>query len=225
MPDVTGTFTDLKGHDDSLIRKMLELAIFVAPWPSAPALTTVTNAAGTQLTIPDSYKSLGMIGKDDGASWAPSIDISEVGAYGYGTAVRRDATSRTLDLSFTMLEAKRAVWELYYGIDLTSKVVPAAKNELFFDQPAAPGTTYVRLLAVGKDGQGSNTIYHAEYLPKAILTDAEAIAWSDGDPVRYGVTLSADVDTTYGTSQRSFWGGPGFDTDLITRMGLTKATS
>ena len=225
MPDVTGTFTDLKGHNDALIRKMLEMAIFIAPWPAAPALTTVTNTAGTQLTIPDSYKSVGMIGKDDGASWTPSIDINEVGAYGYGTAVRRDATSRTLELGFTMLEAKRAVWELYYGIDLTGKTVPLAKNEFFFDQPASPGTSYFRVLAVGKDGQGANTLYHAEYLPKAILTDVEAINWSDGDPLSYGVTLSADVDTTYGTSQRSFWGGPGFSTDLITAMGLTKASS
>jgi hypothetical protein len=222
MPDLTGTFTDLKGHNDALVRKMLEMAIFVAPYPSAPAMTTVTNTAGTQLTIPDTYKSVGMIGKDDGATWTPSIDISEVGAYGYGTAVRRDATSRTLDLGFTMLEAKRAVWELYYGIDLSSVSVPAAKNELYFDQPAAPGTKYFRVLAVGKDGQGSNTIYHAEYLPKAILTDVEALSWSDGDPLSYGVTLSADVDTTYGTSQRSFWGGPGFTTALITAMGFTR---
>lgn len=223
MPDVTGTFTDLKGHNDALIRKMLEMAIFIAPWPAAPALTTISDTAGTQLTIPDSYKSVGMLSKDDGASWTPSIDISEVGAYGYGTAVRRDAVSRTLELGFTMLEAKRAVWELYYGIDLTSKTVPAAKNELFFDQPSAPGTTYFRVLAIGKDGQGTNTIYHAEYLPKAILTDVEALSWSDGDPLSYGVTLSADVDTTYGTSQRSFWGGPGFTTNLITAMGFSRA--
>ena len=223
MPDVTGTFTDLKGHNDALIRKMLEMAIFIAPYPSAPTLTTVSNTAGTSLTIPDSYKSVGMTSKDDGATWTPAIDINEVGAYGYGTSVRRDATSRTLNLGFTMLESKKAVWELYYGIDLTAVTVPAAKNELFFDQPASPGTTYFRVLAIGKDGQGSNTIYHAEYLPKAILTDVEAINWSDGDPLSYGVTLSADVDSTYGTSQRSFWAGPGFSTALITAMGFTRA--
>ena len=223
MPDVTGTFTNLKGHNDALIRKMLEMAIFIAPYPSAPLLTTVSDAAGTQLTIPDVYKSVGMTSKDDGAAWTPSIDISEVGAYGYGTAVRRDAVSRTLNLGFTMLESKKTVWELYYGIDLSSTVVPAAKNERYFDQPAAPGTAYYRVLAIGKDGQGANTLYHAEYLPKAILTDVEAINWSDGDPISYGVSLSADVDAAFGTSQRSFWCGPGFSTTLITAMGFTRA--
>jgi hypothetical protein len=223
MPDVTGTFTNLKGHNDALIRKMLEMAIFIAPYPSAPTLTTVSDVAGTQLTIPDVYKSVGMTSKDDGASWTPAIDISEVGAYGYGTAVRRDAVSRTLNLGFTMLEAKKRVWELYYGIDLSATTVPAAKNELYFDQPAAPGTAYYRVLAIGKDGQGANTLYHAEFLPKAILTDVEAISWSDGDPISYGVTLSADVDATFGTSQRSFWCGPGFTTSLITAMGFTRA--
>jgi hypothetical protein len=223
MPDVTGTFDTIKGHNDALIRKMLEMAIFIAPYPSASTLTTVSDTAGTQLTIPDTYKSVGMTSKDDGAAWTPSIDINEVGAYGYGTSVRRDAVSRTLNLGFTMLESKRLTWELYYGVDLTGVTVPAAKNELYFDQPAAPGTKYFRVLAVGKDGQGSSAIYHAEYLPKAILTDVEAIAWSDGDPVAYGVTLSADVDATYGTSHRSFWCGPGFTTSLITAMGFTRA--
>ena len=224
MPNVTGSFTALKGHNDALIRKMLEMAVFVQPYSltGGSTITTISDTAGTQLTIPDTYKSVGMCSKDDGATWTPSLDIAEVGAYGYGTSVRRDATSRTLNLGFTMLEAKRQAWELYYGIDLSSTTVPLAKNELYFDQPAAPGTTYYRVLAIGKDGSGSSTIYHAEYLPKAILTDVEPISWSDGDPLSYGVTLSADVDATYGTSQRSFWCGPGFNTALITAMGFTR---
>jgi hypothetical protein len=222
MASVTGTFDSLKGHNDALIRKMLEMAIFVAPWPSATTLTTISDTAGTQLMLPDTYKSVGMCSKDDGAAWTPSIDISEVGAYGYGTAVRRDATSRTLNLGFTMLESKRQTWELYYGIDLSAVTVPAAKSELYFDQPSAPGTQYFRVLAVGKDGAGANAIYHAEYLPKAILTDVDPINWSEGDPLAYGVTLSADVDTAYGTSQRSFWCGPGFSTSIITAMGFTR---
>jgi hypothetical protein len=54
------------------------------------------------------------------------------------------------------------------------------------------------------------------------MTDISAISWADDSPVSYGVTLSADVDATYGTSQRSFWCGPGFSTALITAMGLTR---
>lgn len=222
MANVTGSFDTLKGHNDQLIRKMLEMAIYIAPWPSATALSTITDSAGTQLVFPDTYTSVGMCSKDDGASWTPAIDISEVGAYGYGTAVRRDAVSRTMSLAFTMLESKRTTFELFHGIDLSSTTVPLAKNELFFDRPAAPGTKYWRVLAVGKDGTGTSAIYHAEFLPKAILTDVDAVAWSDGDPVAYGVTLSADIDSTFGTSQRTFWCGPGFSTSIITAMGFTR---
>jgi hypothetical protein len=223
MANVTGTFDSLKGHNDALIRKMLELAIFVAPWPAAPTLATISDSSGAQLVIPDTYLSLGMTSKDDGATWTPAIDISEVGAYGYGTAVRRDATSRTLNLAFTMLESKKKTWELYYGLDLASTVIPAAKTELFFDMPSAAHANYYRVLAIGKDGSGTSAIYHGEYLPKAILTDADAVSWTDDSPVAYGVTLSADVDSTYGTSQRSFWCGPGFTSSVFTAMGFTQA--
>jgi hypothetical protein len=222
MANLTGTFDTLKGHNDALIRKMLEMAVFIAPWPAAATLSTISDTAGTQLTIPDTYISVGMCSKDDGASWTPSIDINEVGAYGYGTAVRRDATSRTLNLGFTMLETKKKALELYYGVDLSATTVPLAKSELFFDMPAAATTQYWRVLALGKDGTGTNAIWHGEYLPKAILTDVDAVSWADDSPLSYGVTLSADVDTTYGTSQRSFWCGPGFTTGVITAMGFTR---
>lgn len=219
---LTGTFDAVKGHNDALIRKMLEMAIFLAPY-TAPAITTISDTAGTQLVIPATMKSVGMTSKDDGAVWTPSMEMSEVSAYGYGQTVRRDATSRTLNLAFTMLESKRTTWEAYYGLDLAGVTVPAAKNELWFDQPSRPNTTYFRVLAIGRDGQGVNSIYHAEYLPKAVLTDVEAQTWSETDPLTYGVTLSADVDSAYGTSQRSFWAGPGLTTQLITAMGFSRA--
>lgn len=222
MANLTGSFDALKGHNDALIRKMLEMAVYVAPWPSAATMSTITDATGASLTIPDTYLSVGMCSKDDGATWTPSIDINEVGAYGYGTAVRRDATSRTLDLGFTMLESKKRTFELFYGVDLAATTVPLAKSELFFDMPAAATTQYWRVLAIGKDGAGTSAIYHAEYLPKAILTDLDAVAWADDSPLSYSVTLSADVDSTYGTSQRSFWCGPGFTTALITAMGFQR---
>lgn len=222
MANLTGTFDTLKGHNDALVRKMLEMAIFVAPWPSAATLATISDTAGTQLVIPDTYISLGMTSKDDGAAWTPSIDMNEVNAYGYGAAVRRDASSRTMNLGFTMLESKKKTFEMYYGVDLTLTTVPTAKNEMFFDMPQAPGTPYWRVLAIGKDGTGTSAIYHAEYLPKAIITDLDPIAWSDGDPLSYGVTLTADIDTTYGTSQRSFWCGPGFTAAVTTAMGFTR---
>lgn len=225
MANVTGSFDTLKGHDNSLIRKMLEMAVFLDPWVAGTsALSTITDAAGSQLVLPDTLVSVGMTSKDAGASVTPNIDVSEVGAYGYGASVRRDVSARNETLQFTMLESKRINFEVYYGIDLSSIQAPATKNELYFDLPDRPDTKYFRCLMLGRDGQGSNAIYHAELFPKVTLTDADAVAWSEGDPLAYAVTLSADADSGAGTSHRSFWAGPGFSTAVITAMGFSRAS-
>ena len=225
MPDVTGSFDDVKGHNEQLIRKMLEMAVYLAPWPTAPDILTITDATGTNLVIPDVYKSVGMTSKEDGAALTPSMDMSEVTAYGYGAAVRRDIQNRSLDIAFTMLESKRLNFEVYHGIDLAGVKAGLTKNELSYDQPDRPDTKYWRALFIGRDGQGAQSKYHAEFLPKTTLTDVEGIAWSETDPIAYGVTMAADMDSQVGTSQRTFWAGPGLNTALITAMGFTRATS
>jgi hypothetical protein len=123
-----------------------------------------------------------------------------------------------------MLESKRINFEVYYGIDLATVQAPAAKNEITWDQPDRPETKYWRALFIGRDGQGAGSIYHAEFLPKCTLTDAEAISWSETDPVAYGVTMAADHDSGAGTSQRTFWAGAGFTTATLVAMGFTRAT-
>ncbi len=224
MATVQGTFDELKGHNNSLIRKMLEMAVFLDPWVSGTsALATITDSAGSELVLPDTLVSVGMTSKDAGGSVTPNIDVSEVGAYGYGAAVRRDVSARNETVQFTMLESKRVNFEVYYGIDLASCQAGPTKNELYFDLPDRPDTKYFRCLMLGRDGQGTSSIYHAEFFPKVTLTDADAVAWSEGDPLAYAVTLSVDTDTTAGTSHRSFWAGPGFTTAVITAMGFSRS--
>jgi hypothetical protein len=223
VPSITGSFDDVKAHNESLIRKMLELSIYLGPWPSAPDIQTVTDTSGTSLVIPDTYRPGGMVSKDDGVSLTPSQDMSEVGAYGYGAAVRRDISNRSLELSFTMLQSMRLTFELYNNLDLTGVAAPAGKQELKWDAPDRPDARYWRALIIGRDGQGVRSIFNVEFLPKVILTDVEAIAWSEDEPVAYGVTLAADHDSQVGTSQRSFWAGPGLTPAMITAMGFTQA--
>jgi hypothetical protein len=223
VPNVTGSFEDVKDHNEALIRKMLEMSLYLAPWPAGPDITTITDATGTNLVIPDIYKSVGMTSKDEGLSLTPSIDMSEVGAYGYGAAVRRDVTNRSLETSFTMLESGRLNFEVYHGVDLSGVTYTAAKREIVYNQPDRPESRYYRGLFIGKDGAGAGSIYHAEFTPKLIVTDVEAISWSEEDPVAYGVTMSADMDSAIGTSQRTFWAGPGVTTALLEAMNFELA--
>jgi hypothetical protein len=79
-----------------------------------------------------------------------------------------------------MMESKRRVFEAYYGIDLSAIVASSAsgtKNELVFDQPDLPDLMEWRLLLLGRDGRGTNAIYHAEWFPITSLTEVGARAW------------------------------------------------
>ena len=225
MPDTTGTFDAVKGHNADLLRKMQELTILVAPYPAAPAVTTITGADGTQLSFPDVYKSVGMTSKDDGAAWTPNLEVVETGAYGYGAPVRYDSKARPETLGFTMLESKRVAFELYYGLDLSAVQAPLAKNEVGWATPSRPNNRNYRVLAIGREGQGTDSIYHGEFLPKATLTDVEAQTWSEDDPLSYGVTLTPLMDSALGYAHYTFWGGPGITSTMLTAMGFLKAAS
>jgi len=221
---ITGTFDDVKGHNSDLVRKMLEMAVFVAP-DTAPDILTISDASN-QLIIPAGYRSLGIMSKDDGATITPSLDVSEVGGYGYGQPVRRDTTARSNQIAFTMLESSRWAFEVYYGIDLSAvKVKASGSNELMWEHPDRPDTKYWRVLCLGRDGQGTRSIYHGEYFGRATLADVAEQTFSETDPLTWAVTLGVDSDTTAGTPQRTFWGGPGLSDAVFTAMGFTRAAA
>lgn len=225
MPPVTGNFDAVKDHNGGNIRKVLRMAIFVAPWETATAISSLVDATN-QVTIPDQYESVGILDKEAAFSSTPTLTISEVSGYGYGQTLRRDISARNTTLAFTMLESHRKAWELYYGIDLSGITATATggKNEIVFDEPDRPDTLYWRVLALGADGDGANTLYIADYYPRCTLTEVAALASSETEPRRYAVTMGTDVDTAVGTSHRQFIAGPGLSTAEITAMGFTRAS-
>jgi hypothetical protein len=223
MADVVGTFDEVKDHDGGNIKKVLRMAVFVAPWETGPAIATLTDNSN-ELVIPDAYESVGILDKESAFSSTPSITVSEVSGYGYGQTLRRDMVSRNTTIAFTMLETRRIAFELYYGIDLSAVTATAApKNELTFDEPDRPETRYYRVLCVGMDGDGANALYIADFYPKATVSEVAALSSSETEPRRYAVTLGVDVDTIVGTGHRQFLAGPGFSTQEITAMGFTRA--
>jgi hypothetical protein len=223
MAEVIGTFDEVKGHSDRNIRKLLRMAVFVAPYETASAITTLTDASN-ELVIPDGYESVGILDKEAAFNSTPTINVSEVSGYGYAQTLRRDMVSRNTAIAFTMLETRRIAFEMYYGIDLSAVTVTAApKNELSFDEPDRPETRYYRVLSIGADFDGANTIYMADFYPKCTVTEVGALASSETDPRRYAITMGTDVDTVVGTAHRQFIAGPGFDATEIAAGGWTRA--
>ena len=223
MPQ-TGTFDQVKGHNATNIKKILRMAVFAAP-DSAAAPTSLVNSSN-QLVIPDAYESIGILDKEQAFTMTPSLTVSEVSGYGYGQTLRRDVVSRNNALAFTGLETVRRMLEVYYGLDLSTvqaSSVASGKNEIIFDEPDRPDSLYWRILTVGVDGDGANTIYFADLYPRATLSEVAALASSETDPRRYGVTMGTDADTVLGTAHRQFIAGPGLSTVDITAMGFTRA--
>lgn len=214
------TFAEVKGHNRSLIRKILEMSIFVKPREEGDEeITQLWD--GTGLVVPPGYQPVGLTTKDDGASWTREQETSDTTSHGYSEPTRRDITSDVSGLSFTMQESKRQTMELYHSLDL-SHIVTDENGNFYFDKPPRPETRDWRVLALGKDGFGLEAIYVARWLPMASVTEQADQAWSEGDELRYPASLTAKLDEEMGTSFREIWGGPGL-ADLVEPMGFTTA--
>jgi hypothetical protein len=204
------TFAEAKGHTAANVRKILEMAIFVKPVEDDDTAITQVYVTATGLTIPAGYLPVGMVTKDDGATWSRDQESSDVTSYGYAEPVRRDIVSDVTGLSFTMQESKKTTMELFHGLDLSTVTTDTAGN-FFFDKASRPAQRKYRVLALGKDGDGPDAIYVARWLPNAQITENGEQAWSEGDEVKYPATFTAYTDSTFGTSFREIWGGPGVD--------------
>ena len=208
------TFTEAKGHNQSNIRKILEMAIFIKPVEDGDTAITQVYKAATGLTVPTGYLPVGMVTKGDGASWSRDQETADVESYGYAEPVRRDITKDVVGLAFTMQESKKTAMELYHGLDL-STVTTDSDGNFFFDKASRPVQRRYRVLALGKDGDGPDAIYVARWLPNAQVTENGEQAWSEGDEVKYPATLTAYTDSEFGTSFREIWGGPGLDHEAM----------
>lgn len=206
------TWTEARGHKGSNVRKILEMAIFVKPVATGDtAITKVWTGTAGGLVIPTGYLPVGMTTKDDGATWTRDQESSDVTSYGYAEPVRRDILSDVSGLAFTMQESKKTTMELFHGLDLSTVTTDTALNggSFYFDKASRPAQRKYRVLALGKDGDGPDAIYLARWLPNAQITENGEQSWSEGDEIKYPATFTAYTDSTFGTSFREIWGGPG----------------
>ena len=207
------TFAEVKGHNPDLIRKGLELSIFVKPREEGDEeITQLWD--GTGLVVPSGYMPVGLTTKDDGATWSRDQETSDVTSHGYAEPTRRDILSDTSGLAFTMQESKRQAMELYHGLDL-SEITTDENGNFYFDKASRPVQRRYRVLALGKDGDGNEAIYMARWLPNAQITESAEQTWQEGEEIRYPATFTAFLDEEVGTALREIWGGPGLDHEAM----------
>lgn len=208
------TFNEVKGHKSSNIRKILEMAIFVKPVEDADTEITQVWTATDGLVVPAGYLPVGLVTKDDGASWSREQDMAEVESMGHSEPTRRDILKDVSGLSFTMQESKKTSMEIFHGLDL-STVTTDSDGNFFFDKASRPVSRKYRVLALGKDGDGPDAIYVARWLPRAQVTENGEQAWTDGDEVKYPASFNSSTEEKFGTSFREIWGGPGLDHEAM----------
>lgn len=213
------SFAALQNHFDDLIRKGLEGSVFAKRYTDADAeIETLKDASGL-LALPPGYEDVGNLTKDQGVNWTRSVDTSETTSLGKSEPTRVDIVSDVTGLQFTMQESRKAVFELYDGIDL-SGIKQDQYGNVSWDKADRPAAIYYRMFALFKDGDGVDAIYFAKWLPRTQVTDRGEQAWNENDEVQYPVTLTAYNDKTVGTSMRTLWAGPAAK---MTAMGFPVA--
>ncbi len=190
----------------SNVRKALHGLLFVAP---ANAEVPESLISGGDITLPEEYRSVGLVEKGDGFTIGREVDTEEVEALGYGTPVRIDVTSATQTIGVTALETNAVTRELVDGLDLST--VQAANGEVSWEHPDIPPAIYYRVLVITADGAPGNWIYEAEVLPRARVTETGDVSKNSADASQYEITFTGLLDDDTGYARKSFMGGSGFD--------------
>ncbi|MCD2099535.1 hypothetical protein QNA24_30265 [Rhodococcus qingshengii] len=220
---VATTFDAVADKNSDLVFKPLKGAVLIAPYSTAIP-TSFTAGAGASLEELTGFKSLGLISKDNPPSFAPTVETSEVEAWGELEPPRTDITSRQMSVSFTTLETRREALELFSGVDLSATEADAVTHEIAWNDATSPSTTYYRLIFLAVDGSGANAKYFFKILPKANVTDITEQSWAEDSAMTYGFSFAPKIDPTLGYSVRNVIGGPGVTSQLVTSMGFTVAT-
>ncbi len=219
-------FSDIESKKQELIRKALGGGALLAPiaTPALAALTEDTGAGVIDLAIPPEYRDLGYM-PDDGISHSVETSQSDITSWQSVSPTRSDTTSETWQVTVVLQETKKESIALYYGAHLAALVADATTGEVVLDLPETPSSRAYRLLtlAVDKDQEGDE-IYIARLFPNAkVVGKAEQVFGKGDQAIGWGLTFQGFKDSTLGTAQRTFFGGPGWQ-KLLTPMGFTSGS-
>jgi len=212
----------LKQAQADLIRKPLDAAILIAPTTASIPTAWTTGSSADLISLPTGFKGLGYATKDDGISFSRDISVEETTSYGSVTPTRRDMVSDTTTISFTCQETNLQTLQLYFGVDLSAATPTATTGELAFSQPLQPSSSKYRLVTIGQDGVGTDTVYIIRIFPAAQLSEVGEQSWSDSSELSYPLTFTATPDNTAGYAARVVFAGAGWKSRLVA-MGFPAA--
>jgi len=194
------SFSEIKSVNNAdNIFKGLEAIVALAPY-SASAIESIVDTSGQIKALPATYKPVGMI-TEDGASISGDSSEEEVRALGYVSAVRKDTTEASREVTFSALEVlKKELLSVVYGVDETAITTDATTGETKFSVPELPQHKYHRLLVIAKDGNK----YQAKFFPKVKLSNVPDEVWNAADAQNFELTFNAEVDNALGTSMTVF---------------------
>lgn len=213
------TFNELNATNQALIRKGLQVAVFIKPYALGDAAITALAGPSGLLAIPTGYEGVGLLTKDQGLNWTREMETNDTTSAGVSGPTRRDITSDVDGLQFTMQESKKTVIEVYEGRSLDG-VTSDANGNVAWDKPDRPDNPFYRILTLAKDGEGADAFYFGSWLPKVQITDRAEQGWNEENEKQYGVTVTSYVDAAVGTAKRDMWVIP---TGYRAAMGFASA--
>ena len=223
------SYEALKNKQAELIRKATDGSAFVAPVSASPitTLTTYTAAvagppaipARIDLTeLPSDYDDLGWL-TNEGMQFSREVSNSETTSFGSISPTRTDITSDTSTLAVTAQETKLLSIGMATGADLSALVLAADTGELSIAKPSRPKTRHYRVLSLAVDENEFGEIYIARFFPRAKVTNFGDQAYGSEGEIAWSVTLTGEVDSTLGYSERWLFGGAGWK-GLAAKMGF-----
>lgn len=192
------SFSEIKSQNDSSnIFKGLEAIVALAPYTADPIDGIVDSATKEIKDLPEGYEPVGMI-TEDGVTFSGDSSEEEVRALGYVSAVRKDTTEASREVTFSALEVlRKSLLHIVHGVD-EAAVTTTAAGETKISVPELPQHKHYRLLVIAKDS--TTDTYQARFFPKVKLASVPETVWSAADAETFELTFNAETDSALGTS-------------------------
>lgn len=141
--------------------------------------TTVSAPTNATTALPIGFTELGYI-SPEGITETRDRSTNQIRAWQNADLVREVVTESTATFTFTLMEASKEVVELYYGSTVTGSDGSVEVN---------PGATGGRKSFVFNAIDGAKVI--RIYVPSGEVMAVEPVAYVNGDPVAFGITVTA----------------------------------
>jgi hypothetical protein len=222
---VATLYADLRNKQAELIRKALDGSAFLAPMSQAAPTTLTKYVAGPPIVIdlvdlPSPWDDIGWV-TADGIQSSVSSESSAITSFGSVSPTRTDVTSESSTVTVVMQETKALSIGLYTGADPDALTLTTNTKELDIKKSLRPTSRSYRLMRLAVDENSYGEIYIAQFFPRAKVTGRADMNMAGGDQaLTWGVTFTAEEDSTEGYSERWLFGGAGW-AGLEAKLGFS----